>query len=83
MRVKESPCRIQTLAGDRWCSVDFCPGCKVFHVKIGYATLHLAPEAFSAVCGILNTALARSQREAEDTAQEQNSEARAVGNLLH
>lgn len=57
-----SSCRLQTLASDRWCAVDHCSECEVFHLKLGYTTLHLSAEAFSAVCTVLNAALARYQR---------------------
>jgi hypothetical protein len=63
--MKKASCRLQTLASDGLCSVDFCPGCQVFHIRIGYATLHLNPEAFSAMCATVNTALARFQRHSE------------------
>jgi hypothetical protein len=81
--MKKALCRVQTLASDSLCSVDFCPGCQVFHVKIGYATLHLNPEAFSALCNTVTTALARFQRHAKGTDQEQTAEARPAESLLH
>jgi hypothetical protein len=81
--VKKAPCRVQPLANDSLCSVDFCPGCQVFHVKIGYATLHLNPEAFSALCGTVNAALARFQRRARETDQEPAPEARKAESTLH
>jgi hypothetical protein len=66
--MKKPSCRIQTLAGDGLCRVDYCPDCMIFHLKIGYASLQISPEALSTLCGTLNTAMARFHRQKKITA---------------
>ncbi|MDF9393390.1 MULTISPECIES: hypothetical protein [Methylococcus] len=61
--MKNIPCRVRNLAGDGLCRVDYCPDCTCFHLKLGYASLHLHPEAFLRLCATLNAALARFQRQ--------------------
>lgn len=60
--MEKQPCQVKNLAFNRFCGVDFCPSCNVFHLKIGYTTLHIPPEAFVTVCETVNAALARFQR---------------------
>lgn len=55
----KSSCRVQTLASDGLCAVDYCPGCGVFHLKVGFATLNFRPEGFAALGNTINQALAR------------------------
>lgn len=64
MKTTDNPaCRPRPLAGDGLCAVAYCPGCDVFHVRIGYTTLNLNPEAFAALCGTTAAALARFREE--------------------
>ncbi|BBL77384.1 hypothetical protein [Methylomagnum ishizawai] len=67
-------CRVQTLASESGCSVDYCPGCDAFHVKVGFATLNFNPEGFAVLAATLGAALARFQgqrrREAQEGVQE-------------
>jgi hypothetical protein len=67
-------CRLSTLASDGAHSVEFCAGCNVFHLKIGYTTLHLNPEAFAALCGIAAAGLARFRRQSGQAHKEQGLE---------
>lgn len=60
MKTTDKPaCRPRPLAGDGLCAVAYCAGCDVFHVRIGFMTLNLNPEAFAALCGTTAAALAR------------------------
>jgi len=67
--MKNTPCRVQNLAGDGLCRVDYCQDCACFHLKVGYASLHIHPESFLRLCGTLNAALARFQRQTKVTAR--------------
>lgn len=60
--MKKPSCRVQTLAEDGHCKIDYCLDCKVFHLNIGYATLHLNPDAFVALGGTIHKALNHFQR---------------------
>jgi hypothetical protein len=71
--MKKSSCNVQTMAEYGLCKVGYCHDCKVFHLTIGYATLHISPEGFSSVCTALNAAMARVQR----LQKEENAESRA------
>lgn len=55
-------CRVQALASDGLCAVDYCPGCGVFHLKVGFVRLNLDPDSFAALCGTVTAALARHRR---------------------
>lgn len=81
--MKKSPCRVQTLAGDGLCTVEFCPGCNVFHLKIGYATVQIHPEAFSKMCGTINTALALFQRQSRAINARQAPDIHEAKKALH
>lgn len=82
--MEKPACRLRTLAREGLCGVAFCPGCQVFHLKIGYATLHLNPEAFAALCGTVARALARYRGQAEEVPRESApDEGRPVPGTLH
>lgn len=61
--MKNTPCRIQNLAGDGICRVDYCQDSACFHLRVGYVSLHIHPEIFQQLCSTLNAALARFQRQ--------------------
>lgn len=61
--MEKAACRVRTLANDGFCAVEFCPGCQVFHLKLGYTTLHINPEAFLALGATIAAAVARYQRQ--------------------
>lgn len=64
--MEKQACTVKNLAANRYCVVDFCPSCNVFHLKIGFVTLHIPPEAFATVADTVTTALARFQRHRAD-----------------
>lgn len=76
-------CRVQTLAADGLCSVDYCLDCSVFHLKIGYATLHIDPKSYVTLCNTANTALARFQRQRKTADALRLAELREIENPLH
>lgn len=60
--MSKTACRIRNLANDGLCRVDYCQDCACFHLKVGYTSLQIRPDAFLRLCGTLNTALARYRR---------------------
>lgn len=81
--MKKSACRVQTLAEDGLCTVQFCAKCKVFHLNIGYATVHIHPEAFATMRGTINTALARFQGQTPPADAGQFPETPEITGSLH
>lgn len=81
--MKKPSCRVQTLAVDGHCQIGYCLDCKVFHLQIGYATLHLNPEAFVALGGTINTALARLRRHNPASNAEQFTSSAEAEKSLH
>jgi hypothetical protein len=57
-----STCRVEKPANNDYCKIEYCLNCKIFHVRIGYATFHLKPEAFSALRHTVNAAYTSFQR---------------------
>lgn len=51
--------RREILAASEVCTVERCDGCCIVHLHFGAATLRFTSDAFAALCGTLNTALAR------------------------
>lgn len=47
------------LAASEVCTVERCDGCCIVHLHFGATTLRFTSEAFAALCGTLNSALAR------------------------
>jgi hypothetical protein len=81
--MEKQPCQIQNLAVNRFCAVDFCPTCNVFHLKIGYATLHVPPAAFVTVCNTFNSALVRFQSHQASPELEFAKGGRGIEDPLH
>jgi len=76
-------CRVQTLANGGLSKIDYCLDCQLFHLQIGYTTLHLKPEAFATLSGTLNTALACFRRQHSATKGERLQSAAEIENSVH
>ncbi|HUL13860.1 MAG TPA: hypothetical protein VLU73_17050 [Methylococcaceae bacterium] len=81
--MNKSSCRVRTLANDGLCKVDYCLDCKVFHLQVGYATLHLHPEGFVALRSTIDTALTLFQRQKNAANAEPLASAPEVKNAFH
>jgi len=62
--------RRDILAASEVCTVERCDGCCVVHVHFGAATVRFTSEAFAALCGTLNSALARQNAKEQVCAEE-------------
>lgn len=62
--------RRELLAASEVCTVERCDGCCIVHVHFGAATVRFTSEAFAALCGSLNSALARQDAKDRVRAEE-------------
>jgi hypothetical protein len=75
MNTTDKPvCRPRRLASDGLCAVEYCAGCRAFHVRVGYTILNLNPEAFAALCGTTAAAMARFRGQTAPAAHEHPTE---------
>lgn len=60
--MSDSACRVQALSENGPVKIGYCHDCQVYHLQVGYITLHLNPEGFAGLGATVNAALAIVQR---------------------
>lgn len=61
--MSDPSCRVQALAEGGPAKIGYCHGCRLYHVQIGYVTLHINPAAFAGLGAAVTAALAIVQRQ--------------------
>ena len=79
--MKKPSCRLETLADDGLTTIHYCGDCEVFHLRIGYTTLHIKPDGLIGLGNAINTSLARLRRRGESADRSQAG--RELENPLH
>jgi len=74
----QTSCRLQTLAEGGLSKIAFCHDCQVFHLQVGYTTLHVKPEAFASLGSAIGSALTVYRRQ---NAEADNQPSNPVGKL--
>ncbi|WP_348757468.1 hypothetical protein [Candidatus Methylocalor cossyra] len=69
--MKKPSCCLETLADDGLTTIHYCRTCAVFHLRIGYTTLHVKPDGLIGLGNAINTSLAKLRRRGEAIARSQ------------